>query len=141
MKIAFYKGLGSGYASDIAICLATFSKYSHCELVFSDGMAASATRRDGGVRFKRIIFKSARWDIYDLPMADSQEIATRAFFNLNEGSPYDTIGAVLANLGFDTLDRLGFFCSSICSLVLGTQSYKSPDALHQELVKENRIVK
>ena len=53
MQIAFYKAKFGNFTDKIVSAF-TFSPYSHCEMVFSDGICASASLRDGGVRFKYI---------------------------------------------------------------------------------------
>lgn len=119
MRAAFYKGTRPGIAG-IYNRLVRFwcqGPYSHCELIFSDGMAASASFADGGVRFKRIEFDPANWDIVDLPGAD--EAAARAWFEQREGAAYDLIGNlrfVIAPLPDN--DRR-FFCSEAVLAALG----------------------
>ena len=68
MQVAFYKGTRSGIAGIYSrgVRFITKGKYSHCELIFSDGMSASASFMDGGVRFKRIEYDPAHWDIIDV---------------------------------------------------------------------------
>ena len=53
MRVAFYKGEGNFF--DKLIRWWTKSSYSHCELIFSDGIFFSADPRDGGVRYKNIV--------------------------------------------------------------------------------------
>ena len=77
MKVALYKGKrgGSAGAFDASVRWWTRGPYSHVELVFSDGMSASASPRDGGVRFKRIDFKPEHWDFIDLSV-DEEHLRT-----------------------------------------------------------------
>ena len=74
MKVAFYKGKRGGFAGafDATVRWWTRGAYSHVELIFSDGMSASASARDGGVRFKRIEFKPEHWDFVDLKVDEKQ---------------------------------------------------------------------
>ena len=74
MKVALYKGKRGGFAGvfDAAVRWWTRGAYSHVELVFSDGMAASSSTRDGGVRFKRIDFKPEHWDFIELKVDEEQ---------------------------------------------------------------------
>ena len=74
MKVALYKGKRGGFAGafDAAVRWWTRGAYSHVELVFSDGMAASSSTRDGGVRFKRIDFKPDQWDFVELKVDEEQ---------------------------------------------------------------------
>lgn len=95
MKIAFYRGTRPGIAGiySVAVRAWTRSPYSHAEIVFSDGIAASSSFLDGGVRFKRIDFDPAHWDFVDIA---GDEAAVRQWFADHEGRAYDLIG----NLGF-----------------------------------------
>lgn len=100
MHAAFYRGTRPGLPG-LYNRLArwwTRGKYSHCELVFSDGVAASASFLDGGVRFKKIEFNPDKWDFIELPA--HKEAAARAWFVKNEGKNYDLIGNVRFVLGF-----------------------------------------
>lgn len=74
MRIALYKGKRGGFAGafDAAVRWWTRGAYSHVELIFSDGMSASASSRDGGVRFKRIDFNPEHWDFVELKVNEEQ---------------------------------------------------------------------
>lgn len=118
MMLAFYKGWRGGLAGlfDAAVRWWTRGQYSHCEIVFSDGMAASASVRDGGVRFKRISFDHSRWDF--VPVA-GDERAVRTWFAAHEGAGYDFLGL----FGFVWRREPGaarrWFCSEACAAALG----------------------
>lgn len=96
MKAAFYKGTRPGIAGLYNRLVRWWRKgpYSHVELVFSDGISASSSFEDGGVRFKQIDFDPDNWDLIELPGYD--EPAARAWFEQHEGEPYDVLG----NIGF-----------------------------------------
>ncbi|WP_434033602.1 hypothetical protein [Cupriavidus sp. a3] len=119
MRAAFYRGTRPGMAGLYNRLVRWWcrSPYSHCELIFSDGMAASASYMDGGVRFKAIEFDADRWDIVDLP--DDGEAAARAWFVNQIGAPYDLLG----NVGFvwrPIADaRRAWFCSEAVAAALG----------------------
>lgn len=131
MKIAFYKG-AYGTTADKVICWTTLSSYSHCEIVFDDGVCASASYRDKGVRFKYIPLDH-KWDVFELSIPACQEELARAFFNLHEGAPYDLLGALLSYPKlWPGSDRM-FFCSEICGIVLGGLDGRSPKHLFNEL--------
>lgn len=95
MRAAFYKGTRPGLAGIYSrgVRLWTRSPYSHAEIIFSDGMAASSSFIDGGVRFKHIKFEPAHWDFIEI---DADEDAVRQWFAVHEGRAYDLLG----NLGF-----------------------------------------
>jgi hypothetical protein len=134
MKIAFYKGLHRDSSLlDKGICIASFSRYSHCEIVFSDGLCASSSWMDGGVRFKAINIGSGNWDVYGLSIPDVQEALARSLFNLHEGSGYDVRGAVAARFGVDWRAKDAFFCSGICAEACGIDSCQTPGSLFSHL--------
>jgi len=118
-RIALYKGTRPGIKGiyNRLVRWWTRSPYSHCELVFSDGVAASSSLEDGGVRFKMIAFDAARWDFIDLPA--ELESRARAWFEQHVGKKYDVIG----NLQFiiacipDSHDK--WFCSEAVAASLG----------------------
>lgn len=95
MKVAFYKGTRPGIAGIYSVGVRTWTRspYSHAEIIFSDGMAASSSFVDGGVRFKRIAFDPEHWDFVDIA---GDESPVRQWFVDHEGKAYDLIG----NAGF-----------------------------------------
>ena len=119
MRAAFYRGTRPGLAGIYNRLVRWWcrSSYSHVELVFSDGWAASASYMDGGVRLTRIEFDPARWDLVELPA--HLEAGARAWFEAHLGQPYDLLG----NLHFvvspvaDDKDR--WFCSESVGAALG----------------------
>jgi hypothetical protein len=118
MRLAFYKGRRGGFAGlfDAAVRWWTRGPYSHVELVFSDGLAASASQRDGGVRFKPITFHPDRWDFVPV---DGDEDAARAWFAGHWGAAYDYAGL----FGFVWRPGKGasrrWFCSEAIAAALG----------------------
>lgn len=137
MKIAFYKGLKSKRLVDTVICLSTFSKYSHCEIVFSDGMSASSSRLDKGVRFKYIDYENSdKWDVYEIvsPYGEEAEKAIRYYFQINEGDTYNHAGAVLSAFGLALQKPNKKWCSEICAEVLGEKP-TTPGKLFRVLKK------
>ena len=69
MKAAFYKATRPGLQGLYSRAARAVDRgpYSHCELVFSDGLSGSASYIDGGVRLKRIDFDPEHWDFIELP--------------------------------------------------------------------------
>lgn len=89
MRVAFHKG--GNLIGDKLIKWWDDGPYSHCEVVFSDGLWASASFMDGQkVRGKFIQPSAGNWDFIDLP--DRYEQRARAFFALTEGMDYDLLG-------------------------------------------------
>lgn len=118
MRIAFYKTIRPGIQGvySHAVRLWTRSPYSHCEAVFSDGMAASSSYIDGGVRFKRIDFNPTHWDFVEL---DTDESRVRQWFEAHEGAPYDLIGNVGFVVGFIPDARHKWSCAESIAAALG----------------------
>lgn len=120
-RAAFYKSTRPGLAGlyNRLVRWWCSGPYSHVELIFSDGTAASASFADGGVRFKRINFSLERWDFVDLPSC--MEPAARAWFAANDGKRYDVLG----NIGFAWRpirgDHGAFFCSEAVLAALGVR--------------------
>ena len=93
MKLASYKGTRPGFPGlfNVATRAWLHGPYSHTELVFSDGMCASSSFLDGGVRFKRIDLDPAKWDLVDCP---GDEAYARAWFKKHDGEPFDVLGLI-----------------------------------------------
>ena len=136
MKIAFYKSK-NGRFIDHLISLVTFSKFSHCELVMSDGECLSSSMRDGGVRSKYINLNE-NWEVFQLN-GEYDEETTRYYFKLFEGELYDTVGAIGSVFSVDITSPDKKFCSSLCSVLLGLNTIVTPAGLFKLLKKNNSI--
>lgn len=110
-RAAFYKGTRPGLQGlyNIAVRCIAKGKYSHCELVFSDGLSASATFLDGGVRFKKIDYVPEHWDFIELP--HFRETDARAWFERHEGKNYDVLGNIRFLFWQVAEDKRKWFCS------------------------------
>jgi hypothetical protein len=142
MKLAMYKGPPDDFWHKVghtATRVWTRSRYSHCELVFSepgaDGLSlcASSSARDGGVRFKRIDLSSGRWDVYGLPDHDAFDAAyARQWFDDHAGLPYDHLGLVWFVLPIGAFDRSKrWFCSEAIAAAL---RMRRPHKFHPQRV-------
>lgn len=112
-KIAFYKGTRPGLAglyNRLGRWL-DHGPYSHCELVFNNGMSGSSSFMDGGVRIKYIGYTSGDWDFVDLP--ERLEANAWRFFVAERGKPYDLMGNVNAAFGWVPHSAGKWFCSEI----------------------------
>lgn len=120
MMAAFYKSTRPGLAGLYNRLVRWWERgpYSHCELIFSDGLAASSSYMDGGVRFKRIVFNPDNWDFIELP-ENFDESAARAWFVEHEGEPYDLRGNLSFALDFIPNDPSKSFCSKALGAALG----------------------
>ena len=118
MRAAFYKGTRPGLQGIYSRGVRFIDRgpYSHCELVFSDGMSGSASYIDGGVRLKRIDYKPEHWDFIDLP--PSLEPYARDWFERNAGAPYDLMGNVRFVLPWLSDSEKGWFCSEAMAAAL-----------------------
>lgn len=119
-RIAFYKGTRPGVAGlyNRLGRLLDHGPYSHCELIFSDGMSGSASFMDGGVRIKYIGYSSVDcWDFVDLPA--QYEADARKWFEQHHGAAYDLMGNVNALLGFVPHSSDKWFCSESIAEALG----------------------
>lgn len=135
MKIAFYKAWNGTWV-DKLISLVTLSKYSHCEIVFSDGLCASSSARDGGVRFAQINLNSGNWDVFDLDMGmNYDETRIRQWFINNDGDTYDWPAAIQSVFGVGQVKNDKKFCSQACAIVLDFYPAITPGKLYSELIK------
>lgn len=129
MKLACYKGPPDDFWHTVGhsgTCLWTRSRYSHCELVFSDPvlngrhLCASSSARDDGVRFKRIDLSSGRWDLYQPARRyQTMEPQARQWFIEHEGLPYDHLGLAWFVLPIEEFnDPKAFVCSEAIASAL-----------------------
>lgn len=130
-KIAFYKGKPSLLAR--VIRWLDKGPYSHCELVFSDGVWGTA-REGKGVLLRSLITVESDWDFVDLPA--HLEPAAREWFVQHEGKAYDYVGVVRFLFGFLNPARDKWFCSRACADALSLTGgwRESPNGLYEELV-------
>lgn len=119
LRAAFYKATRPGLPGiyNRLVQVWTRSPYSHCELIFSNGSAASASYMDGGVRFKRIDFNPDHWDFVDLPF--HLEIPARDWFMDHQGQPYDIMGNIHFVLSPIGHSKKKWFCSEAMAAALG----------------------
>jgi len=122
MKLIAYKAFGHKKSKllDKAIGIASFSKYSHTELVFSDGTCFSSSGRDHGARFKKIRVNTNRWDIYELDISEEEEnhIRFMAELYVKKKIDYDYAGVLTCGLHLCLLNKK-YFCSEIVAMLLG----------------------
>lgn len=140
MKIAFYKGTRPFPQSLFtqAVRWWTGGAYSHCEIVFSDGISASSSFIDGGVRFKSIDYDD-HWDFLEL---HQNEIDVRKWFRAHEREKYD----VLNLFGFIWRRKDGsrkkWTCSEACASALGLEEpwRYDPNSLYCILSSKNILL-
>lgn len=121
MQVAFYKSTRPGLQGlySRAVRLWQRGPYSHCEVIFSNGVAASSSFIDKGVRFKDIIFNPEHWDFIEIPSVLEDSILF--WFIKHQGKPYDLRG----NFGFVfrriSDDKNKWFCSEAIAAALGIE--------------------
>lgn len=118
MKVAFYKATRPGLQGlySRAARFVDRGPYSHAELIFSDGMSASASYIDGGVRFKKIAYDPAHWDFVDVA---GDEAAAMAWFIGHNGASYDLIGNLSFVFPLIPHSQRKWFCSEAIAAALG----------------------
>jgi hypothetical protein len=129
MKLAFYKSKYGNWADKGIDWWTGGHGYSHCEIVFSDGMSFSASQRDNITRFKDITYNE-KWDLVELDIDEMTENIIRAKAEGLQGKKYDWIGIVLHQGIFKGL-YLNFmqsdgkwWCSEICSYLLWEGNFR-----------------
>lgn len=132
---AFYKGTRPGYAGIYSrgVRIATKGKYSHCELIFSDGMSASSSFIDKGVRFKNIEYNLDHWDFITLP--SELEDHARQWFVDHKGESYDLLGNIHFLIPVIGDAKIMWTCSeSIAAALRMIAPWRySPNSLHAAL--------
>ena len=125
MKVALYKETRPGLQGLYSRLTRWLDRgpYSHCELVFSDGVSASSSYIDGGVRFKTITYNPEHWDFIEVP--EYLEASSRNWFREHNGEPYDLWGNVRFAFGFARESKGAWFCSEAVMAALGfEESYR-----------------
>lgn len=119
MHLAFYRG--EGKIVDRLVRWWTQGKYSHCEMVFSDGMYFSADAWSNKVRYATIKANPANWDFVELGINPKEELAVRAWCDSQNGKGYDWVGILLSQiLPLKAHSKRRWFCSELCVAALQT---------------------
>ena len=143
MRIAFYKGTKTGLSGvyNKGVRWIEDGKYSHVEMIFSDGMSGSASFMDGGVRYKQIDYTKhpEDWDIIKCNWIDEDK--ARSTFNQLVGHPYDIRGNIHFILGFIKNNPNKMFCSGIAAMCIGMNNYYqyAPNGLYELVNYINKL--
>jgi uncharacterized protein YycO len=138
MKLAFYHAWTSSWKTgwkDRVISIFTVGRFSHVELVFSNGQCFSSSPRDGGTRFKEINFLSDRWTFVDIKIQNENSL--RQWCQNQEGKPYDWIGIFGILLNISHPEK--WFCTEVVAsglnFVEGTKFKvnSSPSSLYRQV--------
>lgn len=117
-RLAMYKGKGNPFNALVRFWDSGI--YSHCELVFSDGLCGSASYQDGRkVRSKFINFNPDHWDFIELPAR--MEFEARLFLQQTEGIKYDLLGQLRFFVSPFHGQRDKYWCSEWIAAALGMQ--------------------
>ena len=120
MEVALYKGTRPGWQGlyNRLGRVMDHGPYSHMELVLPNGLSASASALEGGVRIKDIGYSTPEnWDFIQIPDAYGPQV--ESWFSQHLGQPYDVWGNIKFCFGFvsDSSDR--WFCSEAGMAALG----------------------
>lgn len=136
MQLIFYKAV-NGTIYDKSIAFYTRGKYSHCEILFSDGVCFSASPRDGGTRFK-VIEVESHWD--RIAVGTSHEDEVWQWCARQVGKPYDWLGILGLSLNYRNSDKKKWYCSEVCVTalrrvgLLDVRPNLSPNALYRRIM-------
>lgn len=148
MKVIFLKRDPSFFGW--LIKLWTGGPYSHCEILFSDGMMASSMQGEG-VRFTHVGQQNFAidWDSIEVPANEAEEQLVRKWFYGELGAGYDWYGLFCCQvLGYHREDPHDWWCSEACTAAIQTigflkkiQPYTlSPNGMYKKLRKELGLV-
>lgn len=114
----------------------TKGKYSHVEIVLSDGTSYSSSFMDGGVRGKHIQFNGSNWDFINVSSLVEEDVIKK---NIEKhiGKQYDLSGIIGFVYGPKKESKNKMFCSEFVMDVLGYQeSWRfSPNTMFSVICK------
>lgn len=121
MKAAFFRGRHPGLKGLFGQLIKSYSlgRYSHVELQFDDGICASSTVADRGVRYLLLDLDPKDWDFVELP--DHLQPAAKLWFDAHIGKAYDFWGDAHFLIGFIAASRDKWFCSRAVADALGIE--------------------
>lgn len=141
MSIAFAINNSNKKLIPTIISIYTFSKYYHCELVFSDNKTLCCSVK--GLQWLNRDYTKNNWEVLPLNKISGvqeyqiREEAADIFLNYKG---YDWIAAVLGRLNYRINDTNRWFCSELCAHLLEPYydaitrtRWWSPDALYKAI--------
>jgi uncharacterized protein YycO len=122
MKVAFLRGTSF---FDKLIKGWTGEKYSHCELVFSDGVTiGNSLKSPFRVESKKVNYNKGYWDFIEIKIDLDQEIKMRTFCNAQIGKEYDWKAIWFSQfIPLKFQDDKRWFCSELCVAALQQIKY------------------
>lgn len=142
MKIAFRKNATK--INSKLICWWTSSIYSHCEIVFENGLSFSADIEVMKTRFKTVVYDPNEWDIITIPIERIVEYKVYDFCLDEDNCGYDLYGMICTQvlyLSFESpywwfCSELAYKCLQIAGLIPDTISYEvDPGKLFNILIE------
>jgi hypothetical protein len=121
MHVAFYTGTRPGYQGLYNRLVRWWESgdCSHVELIFKDGLSASASLADGGVRFKAIDYNPDHWIIVDLGNHFDEDFARQWFADrIKDGAQYDLLGQLHFVFAPIRGDKARYWCSEAVASAL-----------------------
>lgn len=146
MKVAFKKN-DSSLPSKL-IRWWTKSPYSHCELIFNNGLSFSAFVEEFKTDFKSNIHDDNDWDIIELPFDKEMEYKIYQWCLSEKDCTYDVIGILFTQIvPLSFQNPWWWFCSELCCAALQQGGMLpnlvphelSPGGLYNELILYNRL--
>jgi uncharacterized protein YycO len=124
MKIAFLKGTG---IVDRLIQMWTFSKYSHCEMIFSNEESfGNSLIYPFKTCISRKPYLPKYWDIIDVNISAEKESKIRDFCEKNIGKSYDWTAIFFSMIiPFRLGSKDKFICSEVCTEAFQAAGYFS----------------
>ena len=139
MKVIFWKKKSS-FISRLIMCW-TNSQYSHCELLFSDGVRFGINSNFNAKFYKDTDYEN--WDVLEIKGGDEEKVK----YSCNEiiGCKYDWVGVIFSQIfPFGWESKTKWFCSEVCvdrlqagnyTQVFGAKPYRvSPNKLYDLLL-------
>lgn len=96
-----------------------YSRITHVELEFSDGISFSSSEQDWGVRFKKIDYKPENWEFIEIGVTEIEEEIIRKWCESKTKNAYNWWGIFFAmGLNFYSTKQDDYFCSQIVTRAL-----------------------
>ncbi len=122
MKVAFRKNEDGMFSTVIRWW--THSPYSHCELLFDDGLMFSAYPGQGTRFYTPGILSPNEWDILLVPTNLEEDITLKNFCTAESGCAYDWWGLIASQvLRLQREHPHKWFCSEVCAAALQTVNF------------------
>lgn len=142
VMVLFFKGKGT--VMDSLIRWWTNSKYSHCEILFDNGLIFSADAWNSKAVRYTSKFTLDNWDVISIPLNEATVNYIKMWCDDRVGMKYDWTGVLRFVLPILPQIETRWFCSELCGAALkyaGVLSREvdvhglSPQGLYMQLLK------